>query len=361
MNPTDPEQLAAYRRTNKNTYKHNPVNAEDNILHEDFLTAMNKGQRARDITRRAASSIDTITKHYKETWREHNEPRLLRDYSLENLKKNSYMMYSTQSEEPDCDEGRFKLLPESSLPRYTRPPLDYFSAKFPNTTEKTMSNGKTLYLQWSDLEPANYTYIILGDSRIRSLIDSFENLCDHKVQWILAAVSGGWSNCITAAFQELEGFISGQRINLMISFGINDFLSSSSGINIELLVSRILTQAIDITRKRKIYSLIITSIIPSVGFEDACIKADFLLHLLGKGRFQNAAFVQLSRCFIIENRNQQMTKYRINKAMYGTDGIHFSPKGRKVFKVIIKHWLLRMTELQEIIYDTKSSSKIYLL
>jgi hypothetical protein len=129
---------------------------------------------------------------------------------------------------------------------------------------------------------------------------------------------------------------------------------------VELIVSRLLNQCIDITNKRKINALLITSFVPAVGFEDPCIRADFLLHLLGMGRFKNAAFVNLTYCYVVENKDKRLTKYRINKGMYASDGIHFSPKGRKVYKNILKHWMLRMNDLQNIVYFTKSHSTIYI-
>jgi hypothetical protein len=146
----------------------------------------------------------------------------------------------------------------------------------------------------------------------------------------------------------------------VVNFGINDLLNTGSSANVELIVSRLLTQCIDITNKRAINALLITSIIPAVGFEDACIKADFYLHLMGMGRFKNAAYVNMSYCFIVENKNKTISKYRINKGMYAADGIHFSLKGKKMYKAMLKHWMLRMNELQSLVYFTKSNSSIYI-
>jgi hypothetical protein len=162
------------------------------------------------------------------------------------------------------------------------------------------------------------------------------------VQWLLAAVSGGRSNCITGAFQAIEGFISGQKINLIVTCGINDLLNTGIGANVELVVSRILTQVIDINNKRKINATLITSIIPAAGYEDICIRTDFLIYLLGMGRFNNAGFIKMSKCFLQENRNTQYGKYKIIKSLYSQDGIHFSKKRKKTFKVVLKHWMLRM-------------------
>jgi hypothetical protein len=58
---------------------------------------------------------------------------------------NSYMLYSTLSE-IECDEGNFELVAEESLPRFAKPPLDYYSANFPNTTSTVLENGKTVHI-----------------------------------------------------------------------------------------------------------------------------------------------------------------------------------------------------------------------
>jgi hypothetical protein len=172
-------------------------------------------------------------------------------------------------------------------------------------------------------------------------------------------VSGGWTNSLSAAFEAIEGFISGQRVNLIVSCGINDILNSGINLNLELVVSRLLSQVLYITNKRKMNAVLITSILPAGGFEDLSIKADFLIHLLGLQRFRNAAFIKMAKCFLIPTRANERGSYKIDHDYYSADGIHFSHKGRKRFKLILKHWINRMNDLKQVLYSTKIHSVLH--
>jgi hypothetical protein len=209
----------------------------------------------------------------------------------------------------------------------------------PNKIEKWLDNGKALYVQFSDLEPANETLIVIGDSRVRCLIDNVKSMEPDKIQWIWVAVSGGCSNSIYAAFDAIESLISGQKVTLIVSAGINDILNSGPDLNVELLATRIIRQTLSITARRSIKTVVITSIIPSLKTVNVCARANFLLQLLATGRFLDGYFLNLQETYSSQDS--------LRKELYTWEGLHFNPPGMHIFKALIRYWSKKVRESED--------------
>jgi hypothetical protein len=171
-----------------------------------------------------------------------------------------------------------------------------------------------------------------------------------KIQWIWAAVSGGCSNSIYAAFDAIESLISGQKVTLFISAGINDILNAGPDLNVELLATRIIRQTLSITARRSIKTVVITSIIPSLKTVKVCARANFLLQLLATGRFLDGYFLNLQETYSSQDS--------LRKELYTREGLHFNPPGMHIFKALIRYWSKKVRQPEDATIYHKERSVI---